>query len=358
MSTFEESYSALDRAVHRLAFANRTFQLAAADMESTFFAKRFRHISVDRPVFVTSLPRAGTTLLLEVLSRLPGFVSHRYRDMPFVLAPLLWTTFSRSFRRQAGLRERAHGDGMNVGYDSPEAFEEILWRFAWPSKFTDSGIRLWSGSEDPGDFRKLFTEHMQKLVASRGGAESARYISKNNANISRIPFLSKLFREGTILVPFRHPVDQAQSLLTQHRRFVDIHAKEEFSRRYMEDIGHFEFGALHRPIQFEGLQEATGRYSKDSLEYWMAYWMVAFTHVLRFKDDVVLLCYEKCCEDFGGVASAIAGTLGIETAELLAAGGDSFRPPKRYQIGNEIRDRDLLDRALRIHAELQAVSLV
>ena len=28
--------------------------------------------------------------------------------------------------------ERAHGDGMTIGYDSHEAFEEVLWRAFWP----------------------------------------------------------------------------------------------------------------------------------------------------------------------------------------------------------------------------------
>ena len=179
MSSFEENYSALDRVVHRLAFANRSFQMTATDIETTFLAKRFRHVAVDRPVFITSLPRAGTTLLLEVLTRLPGFVSHCYRDMPFVLAPLLWAAFSRSFRKQGDLKERAHGDGMAVGYDSPEAFEEILWRFFWPKKFGKDRIALWSEDEETEEFRDFFTEHIQKLIASRsrhdaGGGTSRR----------------------------------------------------------------------------------------------------------------------------------------------------------------------------------------
>ena len=64
--------------------------------------------------------------------------------MPFILAPLLWERVSKGFRKPTGLKERAHGDGLVVGYDSPEAFEEVLWRTYWPQKFTPQGIELWS----------------------------------------------------------------------------------------------------------------------------------------------------------------------------------------------------------------------
>ena len=56
--------------------------------------------------------------------------------------------------------------------------------------------------------------------------------------------------EGKIIVPFREPVAQASSLLTQHTRFLTMHREHEFTRRYMADIGHFEFGLLHRRYIF------------------------------------------------------------------------------------------------------------
>ncbi len=358
MKGLEESYSSVDRIVHRLAFANRSMQMTAMDIESTLFSKRFKHIAVDQPVFVTSLPRAGTTLLLEVLSRLPGFVSHCYRDMPLVLAPLLWELFSERFRKPGDLRERAHGDGMAVSYDSPEAFEEVLWRFSWPDKFGDDHIALWSPTEETGDFRRFFTEHIQKLIASRPGSESpARYVSKNNANIARLPFLRKLYPEGIVLVPFRHPLDQAESLLGQHRRFLDVHAREAFSRKYMEDIGHLEFGALHRPIRFDGIDQVSDRYSTETLDYWLAYWVIAFTHIWRFRDQITLVSYENCCEDFRSVAAAMARYLHVDRDDLLDAAGDRFRRPNRYSNEAEVRDRDLLEGACRLHDQLLEASI-
>jgi hypothetical protein len=356
----EQNYSALDRVVHRLAFASRVVQLTAADVESSIYGGRFRHITVERPVFITSLPRAGTTLLLEALNSLPGFATHRYRDMPFVSAPLLWDTLSGRFRKTAELKERAHGDGMAVGYDSPEAFEEVIWRIFWPEKFGRDCISLWSEDEEAEEFRQFFIEHMQKMIAlrSKGEAAQGRYISKNNANLARIGLLRRLFPDGLVLIPFRHPVDQAASLLRQHMKFLALHRRESFSRRYMEDIGHLEFGELHRPIRFDCTDALLDGYRPDSLDYWIAYWVAAFDHIIRHKDEVILVSYERSCEDGLGAMRALTDCLHVEQAGPLEAAGALFKAPTRYGVDVEVQDKDLLDRAQALHCVLLAISVV
>ena len=128
---FEVNYSRLDRLIHRLAFYTPGIQLAAADIERAAFARSYRQASPSQPIFITSLPRAGTTVLLELLHRFQPLASHVYRDMPFVLAPTLWSRLSGPFRKEAAPRERAHKDGVTIGYDSPEAVEEVFWRSFW-----------------------------------------------------------------------------------------------------------------------------------------------------------------------------------------------------------------------------------
>jgi hypothetical protein len=74
--SWAEHYSALDRAGHRIAFGGIGLQKTVADIEDRVFACRFADVAVDRPVFITSLPRAGTTLLLELIAGLPEFAAH------------------------------------------------------------------------------------------------------------------------------------------------------------------------------------------------------------------------------------------------------------------------------------------
>src|SRR5439155_5123580 len=169
-----------------------------ADIEATMYGSRYRNIAVQKPVFVTSLPRAGTTLVLQMLTDVAALATHKYRDMPFVLAPVLWETLSRGFRRPSELRERAHGDGVLVGYDSAEAFEEVLWKTFWPQKYKNDRIELWAPNESADEFRDFFREHMQKIIALRSAGESRqrRYVSKNNANVARIGLLRRLFPDS------------------------------------------------------------------------------------------------------------------------------------------------------------------
>jgi hypothetical protein len=153
--------------MHRLAFGHLSLQFTAADIEKHAFAGDYEGISIEKPIFITSLPRAGTTLMLEALFRLPSLATQVYRDMPFVLAPLLWSRLSGAFRKDSDLKERAHGDGMRVGFDTPEAFEEIVWHAFWPEKYSETRIELWKRHDEKEDATAFIVDHMKKIIALR-----------------------------------------------------------------------------------------------------------------------------------------------------------------------------------------------
>ena len=356
----QNSYSRLDRVLHRLAFSTIELQKALADLEDRVYASRFSQIEVDRPVFITSLPRAGTTLLLEIVASLDAFTSHTYRDMPFLITPMLWDSISRPFQRPGTVVERAHGDGMTVGYDSPEAFEELLWRAFWPGKYLRDRIELWQADDlDPyGEFEQFMMHHIRKLMALRAGSRPARYVSKNNANIARIPKIRQLFPGAVILVPFRNPVDHAGSMLRQHLRFLEIHAKDEFARRYMEYTGHFDFGANFKPIDFGGWLGRGGQGPADSAGFWLSYWCAAFERILASSsDDVVLLSYDVCCSNPDAVLRELADTIGLDNPKALAENAARLRPSTSYAPDDLGLDNSLISAALDIHQELLTHSI-
>jgi hypothetical protein len=353
------NYSRLDRLFHRVAFSSAAVQVTAADMEKTLYGRRFVTIDASRPVFITSLPRAGTTLMLELLGRLPAFATYSYRDMPFVLAPLLWEALSRSFRKPARLVERAHGDGMAVGYDSPEAFEEVLWLQAWPEKFGAEGISLWAENEPASEFRELMVSQMQRIIASRadGGGGPRRYLSKNNANVARLGLLNRLFPDSTILVPFRRPMDHAGSLLRQHLRFLEIHREDPFARRYMEDIGHLEFGALHRPIRFGGMDTVRSKYRPETIDYWLGYWVAGFEHVLEHRDRITLISYQDLCAGGAAGVRALASRLHVPPDAVTGLDTIDLHEPRSHRPDTLPADGALVERADRLFTELSAYSL-
>ena len=360
MSGGRDRYSALDRFLHTLAFTTWAPQLTAADIEKTVYGARLSAIPVERPIFITSLPRAGTTLLLEIFSRAPTVGSHCYRDMPFVLAPLLWNDLSRRFHRQSELRERAHGDGMQIGYDSPEAFEEVMWRAFWPERFKRALIPLWSADEERKEFSDFFDAHVRKVVAVRSKRRPgvSRYVSKNNANIARLGFLRRMLPDCSIVVPFRDPLSQSRSLLRQHNRFTEIHQHDSFAKRYMRDIGHFEFGELHRPINFPGVEALRSRFSAHSLEYWIGYWAEAFEHILDEDDRILLLSYDRMCEKGASSLSVLESRCHLSAGGLTAAAEGLLRAPSPYEREGVDLEAELLQRAKLVHARLLERSIV
>jgi hypothetical protein len=350
----ELNYSFLDRLIHRVAFAVPPFQLIAADAENALFRTAFDGVDGGRPIFITSLPRAGTTLLLEALYRFPSLAPHLYRDMPFVMAPMLWSRLVGSFRKQAELRERAHGDGMQVGYDSPEAFEEVLWRAFWPEKYAADRIELWQPDDGKEQAKDFFIQHMKKIIALRRPERphDSRYVSKNNANIARLDLIPRMFPDASIVVPFRSPVEHAISLLRQHTSFARMHAEQPFVRRYMADIGHYEFGELHRPIAFPRLAEFIGGRDPLGVDYWLAYWICAFDYVISRKDRVILVPYEAACHDPSRALGAICMRAGIAEDGALAAAVSRFDEAPAPRARDFVTDPALRDRATALHAAL------
>lgn len=318
-------YGRLDIALHDFAFASLDRQRALGRFESALLKHRIDMGRAKRPVFVTSLPRAGTTILLEAFAGLPQFASATYRHMPFTLSPLLWGAMSGAFRKSGEKTERAHGDGIDVGFDSPEAFEEMLWMAFWPEHYRESCISPWNAKRNCSEFEAYFRTHMAKVVATKPGA--TRYLSKNNANITRLGLIQRLFPDASILVPVRNPRAQVCSLLRQHLRFGDLHAREPFSRRYMEGIGHFEFGEALRPIAFDAapLDRAMARCP----EFWLRYWIAAYEHVLiTAGHTVVFIDCDALCADPVPALTRIAGALELENPSELIARSVLFRPPR------------------------------
>ena len=46
--------------------------------------------AVERPIFISGLARAGSTILLEILAGHGDVVSHRYQDYPLLFTPYWW----------------------------------------------------------------------------------------------------------------------------------------------------------------------------------------------------------------------------------------------------------------------------
>lgn len=356
-------YSRLDRALHYAAFSALPAQMAMADMERVLFGRRYADIPIRKPVFVTALARAGTTVLLSVLSEMSDFATHTYRDMPFILTPMLWSRLSSPFRKVTTAKERAHGDGLTIDYDSPEAFEEIVWKAHWPEHYQGDRIIPWDGAEEDEDFSAFLRDHMRKIIALHTppdiDSNSIRYLSKNNANIARLEMLARTFPDGHILIPVRHPWHHAESLRHQHEHFSSLHTSDIFSRRYMEWLGHYEFGAALKPINFNNWMAGSTQLDPVKPGFWLAYWHAAYSAVLEAVRDtglnsktMILIDYDGLCHTPAPILPLLADRLDLHDPAQLLARSDRFRPARTYEFDKSVTDTPLYKSCEELYASL------
>ncbi|WP_347311852.1 sulfotransferase [Defluviimonas sp. SAOS-178_SWC] len=329
-------YSALDRVLHRLALASPARAEMMHDIERGAFLKSSPE-DTGRHVFVTGLARAGTTILMREIHRTGEFGSLTYADMPFVLAPNLWAKLSRKGHEPGVKAERAHGDGIEVDTQSPEALDEVYWRvFDGKAYIGADGLMPHDPDDDLIDgYRDLI-----RLVLRKTG--KTRYVSKNNNNILRLRALADAMPEAEFLVPLRRPLDHAASLLGQHARFRDADA---FTQDYMTWLGHHEFGATHRPFLFGA------RPSGDpmAMDYWLRLWLSVYAALDPIEAEcpnVTFVPYEALSAD-PAVWAAVATRIGVPAG---AAG--ELRPVPDKAPG--AHDAGLGREAEALHARLSA----
>ena len=266
------NYSWLQQMLHRIALSSSFMREISFDAEKILISNEKYF---DNHVFISGLARSGTTILLNAIYESNEFASLSYNDMPFVLSPNLWSMLSFSKKDMEPV-ERAHNDGIKISRMSPEAFEEVFWMtFGEGNNVIEEKFKIYVG--------KINKRYQRK-----------RYLSKNNQNIRRLGLISKIFPKSKILIPFRDPIQQAHSLLSQHNKFIELSKKDKFIHNYMEWIGHTEFGPSYIPIHNKNL------IYKDHLDinHWIEQWYLTYSNCfqeLNNKKNIYFISYEALC---------------------------------------------------------------
>lgn len=314
-SRSSSDYNLPSRILHHIALGNSAVKEMAFDIDCMM--TRYLGIKSSSPVFVSGLARAGTSILLEALYSTGSFATLTYRDMPFVTAPYLWSRITAQHRvRESSKKERAHGDRLYVNYDSPEAFEEAFWlTFTDPPYVKDTHLEIQSPDEN---LSKKYRKYVGNILARHRDSPPRRYLAKNNNNLTRINTIISAFPDAIIIVPFRNPADHAKSLQIQHERFLQRHAEDPFSLKYMNWLGHFEFGANFKPFNVSPRALPETQEEPENFEYWMRYWECVYAFLLeRHAADVIFFDYDELCDEPESVLSRLE--------ERLALGRDSLK---------------------------------
>jgi len=340
-------YSFGDRLLHHLVLGIPLVSKSSFDLEG-FLSDKGMDCSNERHVFISGLARAGTTILMRTFYDTGQFRSLTYRDMPFVLMPGLWKKVSKPFYRDQVAKERAHGDGILEDFDSPEAFEEVFWRtFSSDDYIFDDYLQPYDLKDE---LVSQFRLYVNRIIQSSKNSDHRCYLSKNNNNILRLRAIRKAFPNALIIIPFRDPVQQAISLLDQHKKFFRQHSIDKFSYEYMGWLGHHEFGGTHKPFRFDA--SIRTQYETDNINYWLNIWIDTYQYLLENAlEDSIFICFEELC-------TSPIQTLGrlFESANIpLDEGrvkGTINSPVRKEDIGV---DGQLMDRAEQVYRDLLAL---
>ena len=246
-----QNYSNIQKFLHDFVLSKKIINKSLFELEKIIYLKN-KDINNQSHVFISGLPRSGTTSLLNFLFSSNEYSSLTYNNMPFILSP----NFSKLFhKKNITKKERLHRDGIDFDNNSPEALDEI---------FFDNNEEF---------VRNELVNYIQLILLSNN---KTKYLSKNNLNYKRIDVIQSILPNSLFLIPIRKPLQQANSLLNQHLHFTQLQKEDDFIRRYMNYLGHNEFGLNHKPwnkpIHFNDL---------NNINYWLEQWYLFYEFIYK-----------------------------------------------------------------------------
>lgn len=289
-------YTIFSKLLHYISLNNNIIKETAFDIDSIIVSRQKpNHISNNTHIYVAGLARAGTTILLEALNSTGEFYTLTYRNMPFITAPYVWNKMIKRNKLKGQLKQRAHADRLLVNYDSPEAFEEVFWKTFLKNQYIKKD---WLEIHSPDlEIQKKYKQFIRNIaVSTNSNKEGIRYLAKNNNNLLRISTIKAIFPEAFFIVPFRNPFDHASSLLNQHIQFLELHSRDPFSLKYMNWLGHHEFGLNIKPFYVTERALPVDKQEYQNIDYWLQYWYQIYSYILtNHKNNVIFFNYDQLC---------------------------------------------------------------
>jgi hypothetical protein len=275
-------------------------------IEAFQLKKRMEKTQIDRPIYITGLARAGTTITLEMLNKHPDIAAHRYLHMVLPYTPH-WTQNIANYVPiiMKTPVERLHKDRIAVTRDSPEAVEEIFWQKYFPETHNEKSSNILDKNVQNPHFEVFYRDHLKKLLINR---KVTRYLAKNNYNVARMEYLQKLFPDVKFLIIIRNPFDHIASLAKQDGVLKELEQNDPRLLDWTKIIGHREFGTAKVCINFgdqETIQKIRSLWKNKEtyMEGWAIYWVKAYSYIHKtlkknpkLKKASLVIRYEDLCE--------------------------------------------------------------
>jgi len=302
-------------------------------IETLLLRNAISELTIDRPIYIVGLARAGTTITLEMLNKHPFLASHKYKHLPMPFLPHAFGQFTELSRFFTKPIERVHKDGIFVTRESPEAVEEKFWQHFFNNNHNEEISNIMNGAISNPKFEQFYRNHIRKLLINQN---SSRYLAKNNYLITRLEYLHRIFPNSKFLLIIRNPVNHIASLIKQTRLFIKMEEENPTLIDWHRITGHSEFGHYQLCINTgdNELIHKIRRLWKNEKTYvkgWAYYWSSLYDYVMnlleankKIKESTLIIRYEDLCENPAETIDKI-----LEHSELPL---NNFEKIKKYYI--------------------------
>ncbi len=94
-----DNYSFLQKKLHKIILGFNFIKNSLFEIEKSIFLSK-KNIENNNHIFISGLPRSGTTSLLNFFYNTNEYASLTYKDMPFVLSPNIFSKLSSKKKYQ------------------------------------------------------------------------------------------------------------------------------------------------------------------------------------------------------------------------------------------------------------------
>ena len=164
------------------------------------------------------MARSGTTFTTHLLFSCKELASLQYKDMPFYKIIVFWSFFSKIYYGFERSSKRIHGDDLSVSFNSPDAFEELIWKNNLNDYLNNGFFKKLNVENENIKLKNELNNLIKKVLFVK---KKKRYLSKNNYNIFRIKYLIEQYKDANFIVLFRDPIETIISLVKVHQRFMN-----------------------------------------------------------------------------------------------------------------------------------------
>lgn len=313
------------------------------NIESAYLRNRTSEIEVRAPAYITGLARAGTTIVLEMLTQHPDVASHRYLHMVLPYMPHWFREFAEMTPVMTSPVERLHKDGLLVTRDSPEAVEEQFWQSYFSGVLDESVSSILDSKTSNERFERLYRENIKKLLYNQ---KATTYVAKNNYNVTRLGYILKLFPDAKFIIMARNPFDHIASLAKQDVVLGRLQTDDPRLLDWTKIIGHREFGTGKVCINVgdsELIQQIRRLWRKKATyaEGWAQYWTSIYSYTLdqissnrKVAEASLLVRYEDLCGSPAKTIDAITEHLELDREKFTPVRKvyiDKLRQPTYYR---------------------------